>query len=806
MKLPDLRRRLLILSPVALFAILLLWWFALPDPLFCDPASTVLTDRNGRLLGACIAADQQWRFPQTQQVPEKFKKAILTYEDRWFYYHPGINPVAFIRALKLNINRGKVISGGSTITMQVIRLSRKNKKRTYPEKLLEVLMALRLELTWSKDEILELYTSHAPFGGNVVGLEAASWRYFGVKPEQLSWSEAATLAVLPNSPGLIYPGRNPDKLREKRNHLLDLLELDGVIDKQTCSLAKEENLPGMPLPLPQLAPHLLVRSILEGHKGKKIHCTVDYTLQRTVEEVLTRHSQYHKANEIYNAAAIVLSVNTGDVLAYVGNIPGDGSGSHGNAVDIIMANRSTGSLLKPFLYAAMLNDGLLLPTTLVPDVPTQMGGFVPENYNRTYDGAVPAKQALARSLNIPAVKMLQAYGYEQFYGLLRNLGMHSLTRPADHYGLTMILGGAESSLWEMTGIYASMARTLNHYLLDSSGYAKQDFHPPEYLFSEKSGSRQRDNSVSLPGNPFSPPRDASSWFDAGTLWLTFEAMVEVTRPETEMQWQQYSSSGKIAWKTGTSFGNRDAWAIGITPGQVVGVWVGNATGEGRPGLTGLGMAAPILFEIFDALPEGGWFAMPVSALDSLAVCRYSGYRASSLCEFTDTILAPKRGAETGACPFHHLVHMDPTGRYQVNSSCIAPSQIINKPWFLLPPVQEYYFSRKNPFYKILPPWLPGCEPSFSENSIEMIYPRNNSHIYIPVELDGTPGATIFRAAHHDPNGILFWHLDNTYLGSTRGLNQMEIAPDPGWHTLTLVNQQGEILEIRFEVMGKVDEI
>jgi len=799
------RRWVTRLSPVILFAIFLAWWFWLPDPLFHDPTSTVLTDRDDRLLGAQIASDQQWRFPENFLTPEKFRKAITIYEDRWFFFHPGINPVALIRALKLNIEQGEVVSGGSTISMQVIRLARKNRPRTYPEKLREILLALRLELGYSKEEILGLYASHAPFGGNVVGLEAASWRYFGVKPDHLSWGEVATLAVLPNSPGLIYPGRNPEKLREKRNRLLDLLAFHGEIDKQTCELAKEEMLPGMPLPLPQMASHLLVRASVEGYMGKKIRSTLEYPLQQTVADILSRHALYHKANEIHNAAAVVLSVNSGEVRAYVGNIPGDGTGRHGSAVDIIPANRSTGSLLKPFLYAAMLNDGLLLPTTLVPDVPTQMGGFVPENYNRTYDGAVPAKRALARSLNIPAVKMLQAYGYDQFYRLLRKIGMNSLSKPADHYGLAMILGGAESSLWEMTGIYASMARTLNHYLADSSGYSKLDFHPPKYMNPESSGRETVETDQLSAGSPdavFPPPLDAASWFDAGTIWLTFEAMVEVARPETDMQWQQFASSNRIAWKTGTSFGNRDAWAIGVTPAYVVGVWVGNATGEGRPGLTGLGMAAPILFEIFDALPASGWFATPGSALDSVAVCHYSGYRVSSLCEPVDTILVPKRGVETGACPFHHLVHLDPSERYQVNSSCYSPAQIINKQWFLLPPVQEYYFSRKNPFYKLLPPWLPGCEPSSKTNPIGMIYPKNNSHIYIPVELDGSPGAAIFRAAYHNPKGILYWHLDETYLGSTTGLNQMELAPAPGWHILTLVSQTGETLEIQFEVMGK----
>ncbi|MFZ4520906.1 MAG: penicillin-binding protein 1C [Bacteroidales bacterium] len=771
-----------------LLVLLVLFWFCLPTPLFHDPLSTVILDRDGNLVGARISADQQWRFPESEKVPEKFRQAIIHYEDRYFRYHPGFNPGALARAAFLNVKQKRVVSGGSTITMQVIRLMRKNRERTYPEKLVEIFLAFRLELTHTKADILRYYASHAPFGGNVVGLDAAAWRYFGVDASHLSWAESATLAVLPNSPGLIYPGRNPRFLLAKRNHLLDILLSRGVIDASTCILSKSEKLPERPYPLPQLAPHLLDRSFREGHKGTRVNSSLDIALQQRVNDILANHSIRHRANEIYNASALVLEANSGKVLAYAGNLPGNESREHGNSVDIIRSPRSTGSILKPFLYAAMLNDGLLLPNTLVPDIPMQIGGFIPENYNLTYDGAVPAKMALSRSLNIPAVKMLQTYGYEPFYSLLRKLGMTTFTHPADHYGLSMILGGAEANLWELAGIYASMARTLSHFTEHSGRYSKADFHPPVYVSPEEP-QKQSFN-------------DQSSWFDAGSIWLTFEAMVEVSRPDAEQQWQQFTSSHKIAWKTGTSFGNRDAWSIGVTPEYVVAVWVGNATGEGRPGLTGVSVAAPMLFDIFKSLPPTTWFKMPAEAMMQIPVCRYSGYRASTICEFTDTVWVPKSGAKTAACPFHQLVHLDKSGLWQVNSSCESQENMQHVPWFVLPPVQEWYFRNKNPFYKVLPPFRADCAGSGDRKNMDFIYPKSNSKIYIPVDLDGKPGSVVFKLAHRNASALVYWHLDDHFVGTTVQVHQMALSPDRGIHRLTLVDQDGESVAVTFEVLRK----
>jgi penicillin-binding protein 1C len=754
--------------------------------IFHEPLSTVFLDRDGNLLGVKIAADQQWRFPARNEVPEKFRKAILAYEDRHFYYHPGFNPISIIRAVYQNIKRGKIVSGGSTISMQVIRLARKNKQRTIGEKLIEILYAFRLELTHSKNEILSMYASHAPFGGNTIGLDAAAWRYFGIFPENLSWAEAATLAVLPNSPALIYPGKNQAKLLVKRNRLLDQLVFSGVIDRNTCVLAKAEALPQKPFPLPHSAPHLLERAVKEGHLGERILSTLHAKIQEKVREILLFHSPQLKANEIENAAALVLEVNTGNVLAYAGNIPVNGDAENGNDVDIITSPRSTGSILKPFLYASMLNDGLILPNSLIPDIPMQIGGFIPENYTLTYDGAVPAQRALSRSLNIPAVKMLQTYGYDQFCSLLRKIGMTTLTRPADHYGLSLILGGAEAKLWDLAGIYASMARTLNHYS-EYGMYNKNDFHPPHYIPESTEAKPEFTSRTSV--------------LDAASVFLTFTAMVEVARPDEEQQWQQFSSSSKIAWKTGTSFGNRDAWSIGVTPEYVVAVWVGNASGEGRPGLTGIGTAAPILFDIFKTLPSASWFKTPFSEMIPVAVCRQSGFRASSLCDPADTAWVQTKGLRSPICPFHQLVHLDKTETWQVTSNCVSPSEMVHKSWFVLPPVQEYYFRNKNPFYKVLPPFRKGCSPSGSHN-MDMIYPHPNSRIYVAVDLDGKPGSTVFKVAHRTPQHRVYWHLDDQFLGATVQYHQRALSPEKGFHRLTLVDENGESLTFWFEIMTK----
>src|SRR5512133_1113867 len=426
----------------AIFITAAAYLLLVPRCKFSEPLSTVITDKNGILLGARVASDGQWRFPEADSVPEKIRKATIAFEDKYFYVHPGINPVSVIRALFNNVRAGHIISGGSTITMQTVRIFRKGKPRTISEKILEMIMATRLELEKSKNGILRYYTSYAPYGGNVVGLEAASWRYFGTSSEQLTWAQSATLAILPNAPAMIHPGKNRNLLLEKRNRLLKKLRKLDWIDEGTYEASLAETIPDRPIKMPSLAPHLLNR-IYTNEPETNTRTTLDATLQEQVTGIIEVHHSKLKLNEIHNAAAIVIEIETGNILAYVGNCGYPDEKGHGNDVDVITSQRSTGSLLKPLLYAAMLDDGKILPTSLVADIPINLGGFSPQNFDGQFEGAVPASRALSRSLNVPAVEMLKQYGIDRFHHLLRDLGMTSIVKPADYYGLTLILGGAE---------------------------------------------------------------------------------------------------------------------------------------------------------------------------------------------------------------------------------------------------------------------------------------------------------------------------------------------------------------------------
>ncbi|WP_321321802.1 penicillin-binding protein 1C [Labilibaculum sp.] len=765
------------------------FWFSLPSKLFHDPTSTILYSREGKLLGARIAADGQWRFPESERVAEKFEQSLLAFEDQYFYYHPGVNPVSLGRALIQNIKAGHVVSGGSTLSMQLIRISRKGKSRNIYQKLIEMIKAIRLELGYSKKKILAMYASHAPFGGNVVGLEAASWRFFARNAKDLSWAEAATLAVLPNAPSLIYPGRNSRKLRDKRNRLLDRLVERGIIDSMTCKLAKLEEIPSKIHSLPMLAPHLLDQANVE-HTGERITSSLNYRLQLQVNALVRKYQQNLEANQIHNMAVLVLDVESGQSIAYVGNTAKLDEENHGNQVDVVRAARSTGSVLKPFLFAGMLTNGEILPNTLIPDIPTQIAGYSPKNFNLRYDGAVPAQKALSRSLNVPAVRMLRDYGVERFHHMMKELGMSTLNRPAGHYGLSLILGGAEGTLWDLCGIYSGLARTLSHYNQFNKAYFVNDIRESSYRLKD---------SVKL-GKDGAQPR-----LSAASIYQTFEALLEVNRPDGENGWKSFSSSRKVAWKTGTSFGFRDAWAIGATPNYVVGVWVGNADGEGRPGLTGVSAAAPVMFDVFNLLPSGSWFDVPFEEMEEIPVCRQSGYRAGRWCETVDTILVCKTGLETNSCPYHRLVHLDAGKRYQVNSQCEKVSNMKHVNWFVLPPAMEWYYKKRNALYRPLPPFRDDCSGVQNQEVMELIYPKGNDQIFVPIDLDGIRGKVVFEMAHHDPEAEVFWHLDGDFIGSTVLLHQKELSPEEGEHLLSLVDNHGNTLYKKFTVVGKDED-
>ena len=740
--------------------------FCLPRHLFHVPYSTVVTDRNEELLGARIASDGQWRFPPRNTTPEKIKECLITFEDKHFYHHWGVNPFAIGRAFYQNVKNKRIVSGGSTLTMQTIRLAR-NESRTFREKLIEMIWATRLEFRASKEEILSMYISHAPFGGNVVGLDAAAWRYFGHSADDLSWAESAMLAVLPNAPAMIHLSKGRKTLLDKRNRLLKQLLEKKTIDSSTYELAISEPLPDEPHPLPQIAPYLVSRFYQERN-GEYSRSTINKGIQTQVEDLAERWSNEFGRSDIRNLAILVIDIPSNQVVAYCGNVHFDQK-QGGNQVDVIQAPRSTGSILKPFLYYAMLQEGSLLPDMLLPDVPVNINGFTPQNFSMQFEGAVPASEALARSLNIPAVTMLQRYGVPKFHSFLQQIGLKTINRSSSHYGLSLILGGAEATLWDVTNAYAMMGRSLLQL-------------------------PQRSCSLLLPTSRITESTDP---FQPGAVWQTFDALKEVNRPE-EIDWKSIPSMQTIAWKTGTSYGFRDAWAVGVTPRYAVGVWVGNATGEGKPGLVGAQTAGSVLFDIFNLLPSSSWFTRPAGIFVEAEVCRKSGHLKGRFCDETDTLLVLPAGLRTEACPYHHLVTLSANESQRIYENCANTEPTLRKSWFTLPPVWEWYYKQHHPEYKPLPPFKAGCgEDTFQP--MQFIYPPMNARIKLPKQLDGSKGFLTVELAHNNPNATVFWHLDETYQAQTQDFHKISLQPAAGKHSLTAVDGEGNTISTTFFV-------
>jgi penicillin-binding protein 1C len=533
----------------------------------------------------------------------------------------------------------------------------------------------------------------------------------------------------------------------------------------------------------RLAPHLLDRCCRE-HQGEVVNTTLSASLQEQASAIIEQHHIELRNNEINNIAAIILEVETGNILAYIGNTTDLTSSAHGNDVDVIVAPRSTGSLLKPLLYAAMLDDGKILPGSLIPDIPVNLGGFSPQNFSGQFEGAIPASKALSRSLNVPAVELLKIYGVQRFHHLLRDLGMKTIRKPADYYGLSLILGGAEGTLEEMCNVYASLSRVLNHF--GENGL----YYPEDYRLAGYLSERKQEKTVGS---------EQHGYLSAAAIWFAYQSMIEVNRPDEEAGWNRFLSARKIAWKTGTSFGYRDGWAIGTSAAYVVGVWTGNADGEGRPGLTGIGAAAPVMFDLFNLLPVAEGFVSPTDELVTASICQTSGFLASDNCPDRKETKIPVSGLKSPLCTFHKVVHLTEDGQYRVTGNCYPVSKMQHVSWFVLPPVQEWYYKKHHADYKPLPPYHINCQPD-NQRSMDLIYPREEVRIFVPRTLDGNRGRVVFEAVHTDQHGVIYWHLDDQFVATTRYMHQVELLPAPGKHRLILVDEKGEELIRTFEVV------
>ncbi|MFT6103513.1 MAG: penicillin-binding protein 1C [Candidatus Endobugula sp.] len=737
--------------------------------------STIVVDQQNNLLSARIASDEQWRFSPPKKLPQKYITALIHYEDKRFFQHIGVDPFAIVRAARINFQQGKVVSGGSTLTMQLARLIRvsqhESRERTFYAKSVEALLAFKLEFHLSKSQILIHYAALAPFGGNTVGIEAANWRYFQHGLEKMSWAEAALLAVLPNNPSSIHLGKNRQVLQKKRDRLLEKLFHLGYFSQLDLVLSKKERLPDRPHSLPRRTPHLLATLSKQFPDYSRFTTFIDRSLQSHLTILANSYNQQYEKNNVHNLSILVIDNYHNQVVAYIGNQTRSKKVAYASAVDIIQRPRSSGSLFKPFLFALMLQKGQILSNSLIKDIPSYYDGYQPQNYDRQYRGLIPAKTALSQSLNVPAVRLLQQYGITPFKQDLEQLGLTTLWRPAEDYGLSLILGGAETTLWDITNSFARLMKSAQGQGVSPINAQLHQEHIVEkknYLISQ------------------------------GAAWLTLDALVDVNRPGVAVNWKDYTSSQKIAWKTGTSYGWHDAWAVGSNGRYTVGVWAGNANGEEAQILTGTKTAAPIMLDAFsflsaEATLENLWPDKPHQALKTYTVCQNDHYLVANNCA-SEQAWAPIEADFSTVSPYHVLMHIDSRNGLRVHGKCESPSRMQAISQFTLPPIAAYYYAQYQTDMPATPAWREDCAANLPAVNnllpLAIAYPAVSAKIKIPVELNGTLGRIVLKARHQKDNAIIFWHLNNRYIDSTQGIHEQAVAVNPGWHQLTLVDNKG----------------
>lgn len=726
--------------------------------------SSVILSAEGEYLRVYLNKQEQWHLHYSGEIPEKLQTAILEFEDRSFYSHPGINPFAIARALSSNLKQRRVVSGGSTITMQVARLY-SQRERTLINKVYEAFISLKLELFYSKDEILRMYLNNAPYGSNIVGIRSAAYKYYHKEIDQLTWAEASLFAVLPNNPGFLYPGNNTDKLKQKRDRLLLTLNKRGYIDDNQYQNSIREAIPTKMYPFPALAPHLADR--LKSAEEFEQTTTINIKLQRQLEAIAKQEGVALASRGIKNLAILVSNTKTREVKAYIGSQDYFSNSTNGY-IDGVQALRSSGSVLKPFIYGYALEKGLLTQTSLLEDTNKTYGVLLPRNYDRTYRGVVTVREALQKSLNIPAYEVTQRLGVNDAVHVLKSVGMRSLFREPSDYGLSITVGGAESSLFELS----EMFQTLAHF-----GQQSQ----LKLLASDEVSEQE-------------------SLLSPASCYQILDILCGVSKP---LNYQNRFPN--FSWKTGTSNGFRDAWAVGLDQEWTIAVWAGNFTGEGNPHLVGRDIAGNILFRVLSNLPkhDSPPFVKPWSDFKQIEVCAISGFSPTKACSDTIWVDVSKSAFVLPKCAYHRQIIVDEAERRQLCSNCWSgfshhPLKVLD-----YPPDIDFYLEQAGVEIPVVPPHNPECSLVEKQANLVIKYPIANSRIYLPITSKGRVNS--FQAeAFCEAHTSVFWFLNSEFLGETKENHTLDIYTTAGSKELLLVTSQGISKRVKFEVQIKED--
>lgn len=755
-----------LLTAIFCFLLFLLFnrLFPLPDKI---EYSTVIKDEKGEVLHAFLTRDGQWRMKtELSEISPLLRKTIVAKEDRYFYYHPGVNPIAIARALVMNLLKMRRTSGASTITMQVAR-ALEPKHRTYAGKCVEVFRALQLEWTYPKDQILQLYLNLLPYGGNIEGVKTASLLYFQKDPDHLSLAEITALAIIPNRPSSLVMGRDNDRIVQERNKWLNRFAHDRVFTDKEIQDALHEPLTATRGRVPQYIPHLAFRLKAEN-PAPLIRTHISLNTQLKIEQLTTNYIRgVLNTQGIHQASVMVIDNTTGHVVAYVGSADFKDS-VDGGQVDGVRAVREPGSTLKPFLYGLCIDAGLLTPKSIIEDVPINYQGYAPENYDRKFNGYVSMEYALEHSLNIPAVKSLQRVGKDRLVGVLSGCRFRQIQRDRAKLGLSMILGGCGATLEELTGAYSSLA----HEGL---------YRPPSFTADD----------TAVSGKSFRVMSPAAAF-------MINDILSRVNRPDFPINWQTTAHLPKIAWKTGTSYGRRDAWSIGYNSHYTVGIWIGNFSGRGIPTLSGASVATPLLFQVFNTIDyDNGqeWFHQPPGC-DTRIVCSETGLPPSEHCTdlVSDYFIPLISPSET--CHNWEKRAVSPDEKISYCRYCMPAAGYKEKWYRILSPDMQAYYDENHVVYQKIPPHNPACEAVFKDGAPAILSPAQGTEYYIdrkkpePLQLSCRVAGDVAK---------VYWYINNVFYKSCDAHSKQFFVPTEGPVKISCTDDKGRNRDIWIRV-------
>lgn len=737
------------------------------------PYSTLITDKKGEILHAFLSTDEKWRmFVELREITPTLRKAILAKEDKYFNYHFGVNPVAIFRAAFNNITKNRRTSGASTITMQVVRMLNPD-ERTYFNKISEILRAIQLETFYSKDEILQMYLNLVPYGSNIEGIKSASYLYFQKSPDRLSLAEVTTLAIIPNRPTSLRLGTKNPLIVEERNKWLKRFQQAKVFDNQSINDALREPLNVFRHEAPKDAPHLSLRLKKQFVDEAIIHSSVSKATQTKVEQMVANYVNRTRAMNINNAAVLVINNETMQVEAYIGSA-GFNDKLDGGQVDGVQAIRSPGSALKPLLYATAFDKGIITPKNIINDVPTNFNGFEPENFDRKFNGKVSIEFALANSLNIPAVKVVKDLGKTTLIEQLKKADFQTVKRQEKDLGLSIVLGGCGVTLEEMTQLYAVFANDGN--------WQKAT------LLNHKLAEKRVSN---------------ASIISPSATYLITEILAQIKRPDLPNNFDYTYRLPKIAWKTGTSFGRRDAWSIGYNKKYTVGVWVGNFSGEGVPELSGAEIATPLLFQIFNTIDystSSVWFRQPKEVV-SRQVCAESGDLPSEYCSNKILDYSIKNVSHTRKCTHLKKFYINISESMSYCTQCLPVDGYKEKLYSNLAPELLSFYELKHILYEKIPTHNPNCTRFFktANNAPIITNPNNGSEYYLNAN-----DAQQIQLACQTANDVreVYWYINDRLLQKTSANKPVFFTPSLGKFKISCTDDKGRSSSISVVVKGE----